>query len=75
MATFVMFVCWAAMIKSSRAVLTFIFGEDYKLSMFGSNLRKSQFHFDTDIALTNNGSYGAVPEPVLQEQRKHQVAA
>ena len=73
MLTFLTYVVWYAVIKITGVVLVMLFGEDYKLSMYGNTLRKTKFSFDADVALTNHGSYGAVPCPVQDAQRQFQV--
>ena len=71
--TFVVFVWWAAVIKSVSAVFTFIFGKDYRLAMFGKNIKKNLFLLDESIVVTNNGSYGTIPKKVKETQWKYQV--
>lgn len=70
--TFVVFVWWAAVIKSVSAVFTFIFGKDYRLAMFGKNIKKNLFLLDDSIVVTNNGSYGTIPKKVKETQWKYQ---
>lgn len=70
--TFVVFVWWAAVIKSVSAVFTFIFGADYRLAMFGKNIKKNLFLLDDSIVVTNNGSYGTTPKKVKETQWKYQ---
>ena len=64
---------WAAVIKSVSAVFTFIFGKDYRLAMFGKNIKKNLFLLDESIVVTNNGSYGTIPKKVKETQWKYQV--
>ena len=71
--TFVVFVWWAAVIKSVSAVFTFIFGPDYRQAMYGKNMKKSKFLLDTGVIVTNHGSYGTVPKRVLEARWQCQV--
>ena len=70
---FVVFVWWAAVIKSVSAVFTFIFGPDYRQAMYGNNMKKSKFMLDGSVIVTNHGSFGTVPKRVLEVRRKFQV--
>lgn len=64
--TFVVFVWWAAIVKSISAVFTCIFGPNYRQSMYGKRIKKSKFILDDKITLTNHGSFGTVPKKVLE---------
>lgn len=69
---FVVFVWWAAMVKSLSAVFTFIFGPNYRQAMYGKNIKKSRFLLDNIITVTNHGSYGTVPKKVLEARSQLQ---
>lgn len=71
--TFVVFVWWAAVIKSVSAVFTFIFGPDYRQAMYGKNIKKSKFSLDNGVTVTNHGSYGTVPKKVFEARLRSQV--
>lgn len=70
--TFVVFVWWAAVIKSVSAVFTFIFGPDYRQAMYGKNMKKSNFLLDNGVVVTNHGSFGTVPKRVLEARWQFQ---
>ena len=61
------------MVKSISAVLTFIFGSDYRLAMYGKSMKKNKFLLDNSITITNHGSYGTVPKKVLEAHWQFQV--
>ena len=71
--TFVVFVWWAAVIKSVSAIFAFIFGPDYRQAMYGKNIKKSKFLLNNGIIVTNHGSYGTVPKKVLEARLTSQV--
>lgn len=71
--TFVVFVWWAAVIKSVSAVFTFIFGPDYRQAMYGKNMKKSKFMLDNGVIVTNHGSFGTVPKRVMEARWQFQV--
>ena len=73
--TFVVFVWWAAVIKSVSAVFTFIFGPDYRQAMYGKNMKKSNFLLDNGVIVTNHGSFGTVPKKVLEARWRFQVCS
>lgn len=70
--TFVVFVWWAAMVKSISAVLTFMFGSDYRLAMYGKSMKKNNFLLDNSITIANHGSFGTVPKKVLEARWQFQ---
>lgn len=61
------------MVKSISAVLTFMFGSDYRLAMYGKSMKKNNFLLDNSITITNHGSYGTVPKKVLEARWQFQV--
>lgn len=71
--TFVVFVWWAAVIKSVSAVFTFVFGPDYRQAMYGKNMKKSKFMLDNGVIVTNHGSFGTVPKRVMEARWQFQV--
>ena len=67
------FVWWAALVKSLSAVFTFIFGPDYRQAMYGKSMKKNSFILDDSITVTNHGSYGTIPKKVLEARWQFQV--
>ena len=67
------FVWWAAVVKSISAIFTFIFGPDYRQAMYGKSMKKNIFLLDKNITVTNHGSFGTVPKKVLEARWQFQV--
>lgn len=61
------------MVKSISAVLTFMFGSDYRLAMYGKSMKKNNFLLDNSITIANHGSFGTVPKKVLEARWQFQV--
>ena len=71
--TFVVFVWWAAVVKSISAIFIFIFGPDYRQAMYGKSMKEKSFVLDKSITVTNHGAYGTVPKKVLEARWQFQV--
>ena len=67
------FVWWAAVVKSISAIFTFIFGPDYRQAMYGKSMKNNSFVLDKSITVTNHGSFGTVPKKVLEARWQFQV--
>lgn len=70
LSSYVLLIWKTALLKSISAVFAFIFGPDFRQSMYGKRMRRKHFILDQSITFTNHGSYGTVPKKVLEARWK-----